>query len=44
MTEKQIYHATEFLLKLYAEQLGFKNPQITITKVKGDEEGCLKMQ
>ena len=38
MTEKQVYHAMEFLLKLYAEQLGFKNPQIAITKVKGEKK------
>lgn len=38
MTEKQIEHAMEFLLKLYAENLGFKNPQITITKVKGEQK------
>lgn len=40
MTEKQIYHAMEFLLKLYAEQLGFKNPQITITKVEGGKKNA----
>lgn len=38
MTEKQIYHAKEFLLKLYAENLGFKNPQITINKEKGEKK------
>lgn len=38
MTEKQIEHAKEFLLKLYAEKLGFKNPQITINKVKGEKK------
>lgn len=38
MTEKQIYNAKEFLIKLYAEQLGFKNPQIVITKAKGEKK------
>ena len=38
MTEKQIEHAKEFLLKLYAEQYGFKNPKITIAKEKGEKK------
>lgn len=38
MTEKQVYHAKEFLLKLYAEKLGYKNPKITITNEKGEKK------
>ena len=40
MTEKQVYHAQEFLLKLYAEKLGFKNPKITINKKKGEKKNA----
>lgn len=44
MTEKQVYHAKEFLLKLYAEKLGYENPKITITNEEGDKKECSKTQ
>ena len=32
MTDKQIMNAMELLAKLYADQMGIKNPVITIKK------------
>lgn len=44
MTEKQVIHAMEVLAKLYADQMGFENPIITVTKKEGSEKKCSKMQ
>lgn len=32
MTEQQAQHASEVLARLYADQYGITNPQITITR------------
>lgn len=44
MSEHQAMRAMEILAKLYAEQMGFKNPVITVTKKERSEKKCSKTQ
>lgn len=44
MSEQQAMRAMEILARLYAEQMGFKNPVITVTKKERSDKKCSKTQ
>lgn len=44
MSEQQAMRAMEILARLYADQMGFENPIITVTKKEGSEKKCSKTQ
>lgn len=44
MSEQQAMRAMEILARLYADQMGFENPIITVTKKERSDKECSKTQ